>query len=394
VVLSPLSISPRDTWRGLAFLASALVLHVAAGAVFVSRRARRRFQVTVVGLGLLVAVVALVQLASGTTLIYGVLPALEQGKTVKFGPFVNRNHFATYMLMMVPACMGLLARTYHDRLGGRPGLRPLLLTLSTPEGSRLFYASIPVLVTAGALLATRSRAGLLVFAVVLVLSALAARRAFPAWILGAGLVALIVGWSVGRSGLGPFTERFSRTAADAPARVQVWKDSLGRMAGFWLTGTGFNTFAAAMSRVTPWTLPAGAEPFPEAVTTAQASGVRFGVRLLVDVPDQLWYREAHNDYLQVLVEAGVPGLLIALWAAGAVLHGARRKPWLLAALGGVLLHELVDFGLQIPANAVLFTVLAGLARARGLSSEPSDLPTSDSPQPASPVGECRPGTAR
>jgi hypothetical protein len=318
--------------------------------------------VIVVGLGLLVAVVALVQFASGTTLIYGVLPALEQGKTVKFGPFVNRNHFATYMLMMVPACMGLLARTYRDRLGGRPGLRLLLLTLSTSEGARLFCAAVPVLVTAGALLATRSRAGLLVFAVVLVLSALGAWRALPAWILGAGLVALAVGWSVGLgSGLGLLTERFSRTAEDAPARIQVWKDSLGRMGGFWLTGTGFNTFAPAMSRVTPWALPAGADPFPEAVATARASGVRFGVRLLADLPDQLWYREAHNDYVQVLVEAGVPGLLIALWAAGAALHGARRKPWLLASLGGVLLHELVDFGLQIPANAVLFVVLAGLA---------------------------------
>ena len=64
--------------------------------------------------------------------------------------------------------------------------------------------------------------------------------------------------------------------------------------------------------------------------------------------------------MQLLVETGVPGLLIALWAALAALAAVRSRPWQLAALAGVLLHELVEFDLQIPAVAVLFVAVAAL----------------------------------
>src|SRR5262249_31850645 len=85
-----------------------------------------------------------------------------------------------------------------------------------------------------------------------------------------------------------------------------------------------------------------------------------------EIPWLTWYREAHNDYLQALVENGVPGLLLALAAGFALLRPASPDPRLFAALAGGALRLLVEFDLQIPAIAVLFATLAALPeRERG-----------------------------
>jgi hypothetical protein len=136
------------------------------------------------------------------------------------------------------------------------------------------------------------------------------------------------------------------------------------MHGRWLTGWGFNTFAPAMSRVDAWVLPAGATPWPPELEASRVTGSKAGFRVPAQLGGSLhWRREAHNEYLQVLVETGLPGLVIALWAAARVLLGARRDPWLLAALAGVLAHSVVEFDLQIPAISWLVVVLAALGRS-------------------------------
>jgi O-antigen ligase len=86
--------------------------------------------------------------------------------------------------------------------------------------------------------------------------------------------------------------------------------------------------------------------------------------------------EAHNDYLQLLVEAGIVGFGIALWFLVATFRGAAVKleNWtetvngtltVAALLGciGILIHSFLDFNLQISANAALFYVLCAIAAA-------------------------------
>jgi O-antigen ligase len=83
---------------------------------------------------------------------------------------------------------------------------------------------------------------------------------------------------------------------------------------------------------------------------------------------------AHNDYLQLLTETGVLGFAIMTWFLVAALRPAIKKTqnWpsdvngavsLAALLGisGILVHSLVDFNLQIPANAMWFYVLCTVA---------------------------------
>ena len=115
-----------------------------------------------------------------------------------------------------------------------------------------------------------------------------------------------------------------------------------------------------MSHSPPLALPKGATPWPEAIESAARAGDRPGIRALIELPALSWYREAHNDYVQTLVETGVPGLLIALWAAVAALGAVRRDPWLLAAVAAVLMHAFVDFDLQIPAIPVLLVCLIAM----------------------------------
>jgi len=87
----------------------------------------------------------------------------------------------------------------------------------------------------------------------------------------------------------------------------------------------------------------------------------------------LFVNQAHNDYVQLVVEMGAVGFAIALWFLVRMYYAAATKlgNWasningaltLVALLGctGILVHSLVDFNLEIPANAALFYVLCML----------------------------------
>ena len=364
----PATLAPEATRRGITFVLAFLLLHQAAATAFVERAARRRFRQMLAWLGAFLSLAALAQLASGTRLVYGFFEPLEGG--LPYGPFINRNHFAGYMLLVIPVALGLLAdawRAYVRRVGDSPNARRSLVGLQTPEGTSLLYAALPPLLGIAALVASTSRGGILALCAALALAAagVRARRGTPAWAAALVFAAVALLWF----GLERLEVRFVRASDDAPGRTVVWRESLQAMQGRrWATGYGFNAFAEALSRVPAWTLPRGATPWPEAVEVPLASGARLGYRAPGDLPGLAWYREAHSDWVQLLVETGVPGLLIGLWAAGAALAAARRDPWLFAALAGVLMHVFVDFDLQIPAIPALFVCLAALAVGHGVRS--------------------------
>jgi hypothetical protein len=361
----PLTLAATDTLRGFAFLSTILALHSSAALAFGRPAPQRRLRVFLAGLGVLMAIEGLAQVASGTRLIYGLFrPTESDGNSLIFGPFVNRNHFAGYFLMLAPLSVGLLVDGFHRyvlRLGGRPNVRRCLVALQSPEGLSVLYAIVPAVACVGVLVATTSRGALAAFLASIVLAVatrgLGSRRTLIIPVL---LLLAVISWF----GLDRLGHRWQLSGREASGRTVVWRDSLAHMGDFWKAGSGFNTFGTAVSRVSAWTLPKGATPWREPYETSVVRDPLLGFRAYTDRADFSWYREAHNDYLQVLVEMGVPGLLIALWALAALLRSARGDAWVLAALAGVALHSLVEFDLQVPAVAVLFACVSALHSPR------------------------------
>ncbi len=89
------------------------------------------------------------------------------------------------------------------------------------------------------------------------------------------------------------------------------------------------------------------------------------------------YDNAHNDYLQTAAEWGlVPALVFWALVASILVRGIRSfwriesirsRAILLTCIGGIsdlLVHGLADFNLQIPVNAMLFSVFLGIAAAQ------------------------------
>ena len=89
----------------------------------------------------------------------------------------------------------------------------------------------------------------------------------------------------------------------------------------------------------------------------------------------VFVNEAHNDYLQLLIETGSTGLRHYALVLGDNILSGQQEDWrigptdpngsvaLAAILGitGIVVHSFVDFNLQIPANAALFYVLCVVA---------------------------------
>ncbi len=267
-----------------------------------------------------------------------------------YGQFINRNHFAFLMEMAFGLALGLIVA------GGISRERALIY----------FAALLPIWT---ALVLSNSRGGLLAMMAQLVIAGLlftsAARRSsedevrlvkiarsWPVRILLLGV--LVIGMFIGTIWLGgdrlasrieEMRGDFYSATAEArfgASRNEIWKATLKMFRAHPIAGVGMAGY---------WTaIPAYHD----------ASGV-------------LTPQEAHNDYLELLASGGLIGLALGAWFAVAVFKRMRRNfkspdrfrraVTFAATLGiaGVAVHSVVDFGLHMIVNALIFTALIVIA---------------------------------
>jgi hypothetical protein len=350
----PLSIDPASTAIGLMLLLSfgllltGLLRHV-------NRFGARRFAAWFVGFGALVALIGIVQKALvGDNAfvdmkIYGVWSPIGKLST-PFGPFVNKNHFAGWMLMALPTALGyLLAQADVGLRHVRPGWRYKFLWLSSPEGGRLQIAAFAVVIMGVSLMMTLSRSGVAGFGLAMGMAAVAATRGQRSMAARLGVL-LTLGFLVAAPILlanSNVAGRLTSRDQSLHMRMGIWGDTVRVIRDFPLVGTGLDTFAAAMHVYQ---------------TGHEDQNVR----------------EAHDDYLQLAAEGGLlVGVPIAATLIILVVAIRRRftsheddarTSWIrfgaVTGLTAIALQSLVEFSLQMPGNAVTCVVLIAIALHR------------------------------
>jgi O-antigen ligase len=323
---------PHDTFaEALLYVAYAMLCFLAAQTLLRSSQARTLAVVFVV-YGFLIASLALLQGVAPNGKLYW-LRQPRMGGWI-YGPYVNHNHYAGLMELLIPI--------------------PLVLSFTrlTEEKGRI-AAGIAAAIMTGTVFLSGSRGGMLavvvefmVFAAVLfhrrkVIRAAIAMTAFSivlftilTWLGGKDLTARVTSIS---------TEAHSEISGGM--RLSIDRDSLHMLRVKPVLGWGLGTFPVV---------------YPQFRS--------FYTNFFVN--------EAHNDYLQLLTELGLLGFATMVWFLIVLYRSALKKikNWtsevtgsltLACMLGvtGILVHSLCDFNLQIPANAALFYVVCTLAAA-------------------------------
>jgi O-antigen ligase len=320
---------PHDTLsQALLYFSYALLCFLAGQALLRGSQARTLSLIFCV-YGAALASFALIQGISSNGKLYW-LRTPRMGGWI-YGPYVNHNHYAGLMEMLVPI--------------------PLVLSLTRLASTKSRAAAAAVAaVMAGTIFLSGSRGGMLaivaefvILAVVLVKQKRGLRTA-----IGIGLFLVIV---VGLLAWVGGAELSQRIATVGPSHSEISSD----------IRTYINRDGIKMFKKKP-VLGWGLGTFPVVYPQFRTFYTNFFVN------------EAHNDYLQLLVEMGLLGFATMLWFLVTLFTRAIRKmkDWTseisgavalacVLGLSGILVHSAVDFNLQIPANAALFYVLCTIA---------------------------------
>ncbi|NNE05755.1 MAG: O-antigen ligase family protein [Xanthomonadales bacterium] len=268
------------------------------------------------------------------------------------GSFINRNHFANYLVMTLAAGIGLLMSMQDTRRGlsWRQRVQRMAETLLGPKARLRVFLALMVIT----LVLTRSRMGNSAFFLSLLVAGLITLvlirgRQRSLFILISSLVAIdifIVGtWF----GVEQVVDRIQATVSVEQDQVVInAQDRLDAI-----------TETTRMIRQAP--------------LVGSGGGGYFARFPQFRSQDQKFMDHAHNDYLEFTANYGIPAMLLWAWflflSLAKSLEQLKKRNHPLAlgasftslmAMIGMGIHSTVDFSLQIPANAVTFMVLLAL----------------------------------
>jgi O-antigen ligase len=274
------------------------------------------------------------------------------------GTFINRNHLAGFLEMNLAIGIGMLVAQLHryPAANWRDFMRRTIDTILSRKFRLRLYLAIMVI----ALVLTRSRMGNSAFFSSLLICGMLGmvlqRRVTRNTVIFFVSLLLIDLYIVGNwFGVNEVVERLQNTTLAAEHRDEVAIDSFVMWKDHFWAGTGADTF------------------FQAYVDGGYMS------------PDSLYYRHAHNDYLEIGTGFGFIGfsllgtaVLASLWRA--LLAQRRRSSRVMQGLGfasamgitSILIHSFADFNLHIPANSLWFVVIVAFAWVAAYADEGPD----------------------
>jgi hypothetical protein len=323
--LMPLTVDVPATWLALARGFACFGLLLLVGTHGRSHRRSRTILLALSGVGTVLAAITLVQRAVGAHAILGFYVPHNMPGGGFFGTFVSGNHAASVLALSSLVSAGLA-------LDAKEGKRFLFLTCAVLSGAVVFY--------------TASRAGAFGFgvgALLLASVALVRRLGWATGLLTAlALMAVASGATLWLAdGL---RSRLLPTAGEGLAenqKLRGWRDAASMAASYRWTGVGRGAFEA-----------------PAAAYRQDDEGVR------------LVYPE--NLIVESATEWGIPITLLLLGLVALPLWGVARglsgrELGVIGAAGGVvavLVHEMADFGLELPGVAFPTVIALGVVIGR------------------------------
>lgn len=341
--LLPLSVCSYTTmteWRELFayVMLFALMVHNIR-----SPRQIRRLAFLIIAVGLFESLYGMMEYFSGRNQIFFLK------KTSNFavsGTFINKNHFAGYLELVIPLAFSLLFARLNER---SQASSKWFVRFLDEKYMKVLLTSFVLFVLIAGLLLSGSRGGIISFAggmvCLLLLSfqrRLLRKKAFAVLfvILFAGVIAFTLGHDIVINRL----QTFQGVSADGSfqQRQIYWKDTLRIVRDFPISGAGYGTFAHIYPKYQSFF-------------------------------SDLTIEYAENDYVQLLSETGLSGFMLtgsiillycrSTWNAWKI----QQSRWAimlttggLSALCSLLIHSAIDFNLQIPSNAFLFTAIAAM----------------------------------
>jgi len=283
-------------------------------------------------LGFAVSVFAILQHFTFNGKLYWVREIQFGG--IPFGPYVNRNHFAGLVELLIPPGVAILIL----RAERRDQLPLVALFTLFPIGALFLSAS------RGGIISFLGEIGLLAFLILF-------RRREGRELAAAGLVVVLAIAFVSWLGIGRALERFASyktLEVSEGRRIEMLQGTWRIFLDHPIAGTGLGT----LQKVFP---------------------------LYETIYDGLIVNHSHNDYAEVLAETGVIGglcglafLVLLAWtgwknivAEKEVMNLAYHAGALVACFG-LLVHATVDFNFHIPSNALIFLLQAALATSPAL----------------------------
>jgi len=354
----PLSLSVFDTWRALTQAITCGILFyftaIYRPAFFPGQATKPRGLCSIFWRGpsqdpFLNGLLALAALTAGFEAFYGLGEYLAGHQRIYFfsrsvsaegaaGTFVNRNHFANYLVLFYPLLFSWLA-------GGLVSTKQGLPPASSFRGQGLWLAFVLTAVTI-AIVVSHSRMAILssgiafLFLVASFLWVTPSRKGVLL-LLGCSAVAVLFlffldpGFASFQSRIHLFFQGYDRS------RFRVWQDSFQIVRDVPWTGTGLETFQFIFPKYS-------------------------------SVPITLRFTHGHSDWLELLVETGIPGFLTfalaVMWFFIFYVQRLKHLPatirpigvGILISLAAFLIHSSAEFNFHIPANAYSFAIVTGM----------------------------------